>query len=100
MASGRSSSGAGTLGFGRSPLQRWVDAEVLYGFSAQIISIQKAGGVPNHEASVSKVFGSELANRFLLRLRDPVILISPLGGPPTPLGPAPRMQRFRVAGIS
>lgn len=41
--------------------QRWVEAEVLYGFSAQIISIQKAGGVPNHEASVSKVFGSELA---------------------------------------
>ena len=41
--------------------QRWIDAEVLYGFSAQIISIQKAGGVPNHEASVSKVFGSELA---------------------------------------
>jgi lipoprotein-releasing system permease protein len=45
------------------------------------------------------IFGAELANRFLLRLRDPVILISPLGGPPTPLGPAPRMQRFRVAGI-
>ncbi len=41
--------------------QRWVEAEVLYGFSAQIISIEKAGRVPNHEASVSKVFGSELA---------------------------------------
>jgi lipoprotein-releasing system permease protein len=45
------------------------------------------------------IFGSELADRFFLRVGDPVILISPLGGPPTPLGPAPRMQRFRVAGI-
>jgi len=45
------------------------------------------------------VFGAELADRFFLRLGDPVVLISPLGGPPTPLGPAPRMQRFRLAGI-
>jgi len=45
------------------------------------------------------IFGAELADRFLLRVGDPVILISPLGGPPTPLGPAPRMERFRMAGI-
>ncbi len=45
------------------------------------------------------VFGAELADRFFLRVGDPVVLISPLGGPPTPLGPAPRMQRFRLAGI-
>ncbi len=45
------------------------------------------------------VIGVELADRFFLRLGDPVILISPLGGPLTPLGPAPRMERFRVAGI-
>jgi lipoprotein-releasing system permease protein len=45
------------------------------------------------------VIGVELADRFLLRVGDPVILISPLGGPATPLGPAPRMERFRVAGI-
>jgi lipoprotein-releasing system permease protein len=45
------------------------------------------------------VIGAELADRFFLRVNDPVILISPLGGPLTPLGPAPRMARFRVAGI-
>jgi lipoprotein-releasing system permease protein len=45
------------------------------------------------------VIGVELADRFFLRLDDPVILISPLGGPLTPLGPAPRMERFRVAGV-
>ncbi len=43
--------------------------------------------------------GSELANRFLLRVGDPLVLISPMGGAPTPLGPAPRLERFRVAGI-
>ncbi len=45
------------------------------------------------------IFGAELADRFLLRVGDSVILISPMGGPPTPLGPAPRMERFRMAGI-
>ncbi|HEY5658582.1 MAG TPA: FtsX-like permease family protein, partial [Myxococcota bacterium] len=30
---------------------------------------------------------------------DPILLISPFGGPQTPLGPAPRLTRFRVAGI-
>ena len=45
------------------------------------------------------VIGAQLADRFFLRVNDPVILISPLGGPLTPLGPAPRMERFRVAGI-
>jgi lipoprotein-releasing system permease protein len=45
------------------------------------------------------VLGVELADRYLLRMGDPVILISPMGGPSTPLGPAPRMVRFRVAGI-
>jgi len=45
------------------------------------------------------IVGSEIANRFLLRVGDPLILISPMGGQPTPLGPAPRLERFRVAGI-
>jgi lipoprotein-releasing system permease protein len=44
------------------------------------------------------IVGSELAGRMLLRIGDPLVLISPLGGRPTPLGPAPRMLRFRVAG--
>lgn len=45
------------------------------------------------------IVGAELANRFLLRVGDPIVLISPMGGQPTPLGPAPRLERFRVAGI-
>jgi lipoprotein-releasing system permease protein len=45
------------------------------------------------------VLGYELADRFFLRVGDPIVLISPLGGPSTPLGPAPRMMKFRVAGI-
>jgi lipoprotein-releasing system permease protein len=45
------------------------------------------------------VLGVELADRYLLRTGDTVILISPMGGPSTPLGPAPRMSKFRVAGV-
>lgn len=45
------------------------------------------------------ILGSALADRFLLRVGDPALVISPLGGPPTPLGPSPRLVRYRVAGI-
>ncbi len=45
------------------------------------------------------IVGAELANRFLLRVGDTIVLISPMGGAPTPLGPAPRLERFRVAGM-
>ena len=65
-------------------------------------SLADLGPTPADEGLASAhglIVGSELADRFLLRLGDPLILISPLGGPPTPLGPAPRMQRFRVAGV-
>ncbi len=44
------------------------------------------------------VVGSQLAALLGLRVGDSVMLISPFGGPPTPLGPAPRLMRFRVAG--
>jgi lipoprotein-releasing system permease protein len=45
------------------------------------------------------IVGAEIANRFLLRVGDPLVLISPMGGQPTPLGPAPRLERFRIAGV-
>jgi lipoprotein-releasing system permease protein len=45
------------------------------------------------------IVGSELANHLGLRPGDDVVLISPFGGPPTPLGPGPRLKRFRVAGV-
>jgi len=45
------------------------------------------------------VIGSQLATALGVRIGDPLVLISPFGGPQTPLGPAPRLQRFRVAGV-
>jgi lipoprotein-releasing system permease protein len=43
--------------------------------------------------------GHELAGSFGLRVGDPILVVSPFGGPPTPLGPGPRLKRFRVAGV-
>lgn len=45
------------------------------------------------------ILGSELANRFFLEIGDELVLISPMGGASTPLGPAPRLSKFRVAGV-
>jgi lipoprotein-releasing system permease protein len=45
------------------------------------------------------IVGSELANHLGLRVGETLTLISPFGGPPTPLGPGPRLKRFRVAGV-
>jgi lipoprotein-releasing system permease protein len=45
------------------------------------------------------VVGSQLATHLGLRPGDPLVLISPFGGPPTPLGPGPRLKRFLVAGV-
>jgi lipoprotein-releasing system permease protein len=45
------------------------------------------------------IVGSELANHLGLRVGDALTVISPFGGPPTPLGPGPRLKRFRVAGV-
>jgi lipoprotein-releasing system permease protein len=56
-------------------------------------------GAPGSEPAFGVVIGEELANRFFLRVGDPLVLISPRGGAPTPFGPAPRLERFRVAGV-
>ena len=45
------------------------------------------------------VIGSQLAPRLGVGVGDTLVLISPFGGPPTPLGPGPRLARFRVAGV-
>ena len=65
-------------------------------------SLDELDPAPRGDAEAGRsgiVIGSELADRFFLRVGDPLLLISPLGGPATPLGPAPRMEKFRVAGI-
>ncbi|MBW2392972.1 MAG: lipoprotein-releasing ABC transporter permease subunit [Deltaproteobacteria bacterium] len=45
------------------------------------------------------VIGSQLAQNLGVGVGDDLLLISPFGGPPTPLGPSPRLKRFRVAGV-
>jgi lipoprotein-releasing system permease protein len=45
------------------------------------------------------ILGSELARQLGAQVGDTITLISPFGGPPTPLGPGPRLKRFRVAGV-
>jgi lipoprotein-releasing system permease protein len=45
------------------------------------------------------LIGSQLASSLGLRVGQSLLLISPFGGPQTPLGPAPRLARFRIAGI-
>jgi len=47
----------------------------------------------------SIVIGSQLAGSLGISVGDPLLLISPFGGPRTPLGPAPRLARFVVAGV-
>ncbi len=45
------------------------------------------------------VIGSQLAVNLGIAVGNQLLLISPFGGPQTPLGPAPRLMRFRVVGI-
>lgn len=45
------------------------------------------------------VVGNQLAASLGVGVGDRLLLISPMGGPPTPLGPAPRLTRFEVVGI-
>jgi len=43
--------------------------------------------------------GDQLAASLGLHVGDTMLVVSPFGGPPTPLGPAPRLSRFKVAAI-
>ncbi len=45
------------------------------------------------------IIGEPLAEKLGVDVGADLVLIAPLGGPPTPLGPAPRLKKFRVAGI-
>ena len=45
---------------------RYIESEVLFNFSARIISMQSHDLIPNYEASVSKLFGSEMSQRLAL----------------------------------
>jgi len=45
------------------------------------------------------LIGNQLASSVGAHVGDSLLMISPFGGPQTPLGPAPRLERFRVVGI-
>ena len=45
------------------------------------------------------IIGGHLAMSMGLAVGDTMLLISPFGGPPTPLGPGPRLKKFEVVGI-
>ena len=51
------------------------------------------------ESAPGIALGHQLASAFGLEIGSAVLLVSPIGGPQTPLGPAPRLKRFRVAAI-
>jgi lipoprotein-releasing system permease protein len=59
----------------------------------------EGAGEDDVEPAPGIVIGSQLASGLGVRLGDPLVLISPFGGPQTPLGPAPRLTRFRVVGV-
>jgi len=44
--------------------QRYVETEVMYQYSLRVISMQNRGLLPNDEASMSKLFASELSQRL------------------------------------
>ena len=54
---------------------------------------------PDADGIPGIVLGSRLAVTAGVGVGDRITLISPFGGPPTPLGPGPRLKQFRVAGI-
>ena len=45
------------------------------------------------------IIGGHLALSMNLVVGDRLLLISPFGGPPTPLGPGPKLKRFTVVGV-
>lgn len=71
-----------------------LQADLLPGSEDALAALAPGGqGLPG------LVIGSRLAQRAGAKRGDSLALISPFGGPPTPLGPAPRLKLFRVAGI-
>jgi alkylation response protein AidB-like acyl-CoA dehydrogenase len=64
---GRAASGhAVPAGYRHEIVDRAIETAVVEQLSFVIVSIQASGGVPNKEASMCKMFGSELAQRIAL----------------------------------
>lgn len=60
---------------------------------------RRFASVEDPERAPGIIIGGHLAMSMGLGIGDRLLLISPFGGPPTPLGPGPRLKRFTVVGI-
>ena len=70
-----------------------IDGEENPNLAARFASVNEETEAPGI------IIGGHLAVSMGLGVGDRLLLISPFGGPPTPLGPGPRLKRFNVVGI-
>jgi alkylation response protein AidB-like acyl-CoA dehydrogenase len=79
---------------------RWIEALVARMMSYRVVSMQNAGLIPNHEASMCKLFTSEMAQRISalgMKLAGPYGMIT--GGHPA-YAPAGRFGAGYVASVA
>jgi lipoprotein-releasing system permease protein len=70
------------------------------GLSKRLVSGSLDALAAGGEDDLPGIFiGVPLAEKLGVEAGDDLVLISPFGGPRTPLGQAPRLKKFRVAGI-
>ena len=74
-----------------------VSSRLLSGSLALLRPAPHVEGAPRSTPAI--IIGEPLALNLGVGQGADLVLIAPLGGPPTPLGPAPRLKKFRVAGI-
>ncbi|MBK9342536.1 MAG: acyl-CoA dehydrogenase family protein [Dehalococcoidia bacterium] len=66
----RQAKSGGEASFSRNPnvkrefADRWIEAEVAKMLSYRVVSMQVRGQIPNHEASMCKLFSSEMSQRI------------------------------------
>ena len=66
----RQAKAGGEASFARNPkvkaefVDRWIECEVAKMLSYRVVSMQANGKIPNHEASMCKMFSSELSQRI------------------------------------
>ena len=78
---------------------RLVDDMVSGSLSGLKPRAEGAGGEDALAGAPGIVIGNQLASVLGVDLGDPLVIISPFGGPPTPLGPSPRLTNFRLEGV-
>jgi lipoprotein-releasing system permease protein len=77
--------------------------DMVSGSLADLVSSRRASKEMGEENESSDdpgiVIGNQLASALGVDVGDSMVLISPFGGAPTPMGPSPRLARFRVEGV-